>query len=119
LAAIITCSIICTTTFSCAYGIWRVSSFFGLSVREIALDWLRPMVKVLLFYLPFAGLTWYLLIPTSGPVRLGINALLAGSIGAYLFLRFGLPSSLQNELLRRVPSRAVPVLKRVFLQTAN
>lgn len=119
LAAIITCSIICTTTFSCAYGIWRASHFFGLSVRETALDWLRPMAKVLLFCLPFAGLAWCLPMPASELMRLGIHALLAGTIGAYLFLRFGIPSSLQNELLRRAPSRVVPVLKRVFLQTAN
>ena len=119
LAAIIGCSIVCTTVFSCAYGVWRIHQFFGLSLREVAGDWLRPMLKVLLFYLPAAALTWWLLLPAAALTRLGIHALLAVSLGAYLFLRFGIPPVFQNELLRRVPSRAVPLLKRVFLQPAH
>jgi O-antigen/teichoic acid export membrane protein len=119
LPAIIGCSIICTTAFSCAYGIWRIGRFFEISFGEVALDWLRPMFKVLMFYLPAAGLTWWLLVPASGLTRLGVHALLAGSFGAYLFLCFGIPGSFQSELLRRVPARAVPFLKRIFLQPAN
>lgn len=119
LSAIIGCSIICTSVFSCAYGIWRIGRFFEISFREVALDWLRPMFKVLMFYLPAAGLTWWLLVPASGLTRLGVNVLLAASLGAYLFLRFGIPGSFQNELLKRVPSRVIPILKRVFLQSAN
>jgi len=119
LAAIIGCSILCTTVFSCAYGIWRIHSFFGLSLREVAWDWLRPMGKVLLFYLPAAGLTWWLSAPAAGWLRLGIHALLAGSLGIYWLLRFGIPGSFQNELLRRLPAKTAPFLKRVFVQTAN
>jgi O-antigen/teichoic acid export membrane protein len=119
LPAIIGSSILCTTVFSCAYGIWRISRFFEVPFGEVALDWLRPMFKVLMFYLPVAGLTWWLLAPASGLTRLGINALLAGSLGIYLLLRFGIPGPFQDELLRRVPARAVPILKRVFLQPAN
>ena len=146
LAAIIACSILCSTAFSGAYGIWRVSRFIEVPFGEVALGWLRPMFKVLMFYLPVAGLTpatrrwkratasrrcacsrihpvagltWWLLAPASGLTRLGINALLAGSFGIYLLLRFGIPGPFQDELLRRVPMRAVPILRRVFLQPAN
>lgn len=119
MVAIIGCSILCTTVFSGAYGIWRMGHFFQISFGEVAFGWLRPMSKVLLFYLPAAGLTWWLLAPVPGPLRLGINGLLAASLGVYLFLRFGVSAEFQTELLRRVPSTAVPLLKRVFPQTAN
>jgi hypothetical protein len=119
LPAIIGSSILCSTVFSCAYGIWRISRFFEIPFGEVAWGWLRPMCKVLLFYLPAAGLTWWLLAPSSALIRLGFSSLLAGSLGIYLFLRFGIPGSFQTELLRRVPSRVVPILKRVFLQPAR
>ncbi len=119
MAAIIGCSILCATAFSGAYGIWRISRFFDIPFGEVAWGWLRPMCRVLLFYLPVAGLTWWLLTPFSDLTRLGASALLAGSIGFYLFLRLGIPNSFQDELLRRVPSRVVPVLRRVFLQPAR
>lgn len=88
----------------------------GLSFREVALDWLRPMFKVLLVYLPVAALTWWLLAPASSLMRLFLHALLAGSIGLYLLLRFGIPVSFQNEILGRVPAKTVPFLKRLFHQ---
>ena len=119
LPAIIGCSILCSAVFSGTYGIRRVSQFFGLSLREVAMGWLRPMGKVVLFYLPVAGLTWWLLAPLAGVPRLAANALLAGSLGAYLFLRFGIPVAFRTELLQRVPARVIPLLKRLFLQAAN
>lgn len=119
LAAIIGCSIVCSTLFSGAYGVWRVSRFFEISLAEVAGGWFQPMIKILLLYLPAAGLMWWLLAPQSGLTRLAANALLAGSLGFYLFLRFGIPGPFQNELLRRVPAKTVPLLKCVFLQTAN
>jgi O-antigen/teichoic acid export membrane protein len=117
--AIVGCSIICSTVFSCAYGIRRISHFFELSFREVAFVWLQPMFKVLAYYLPAAALTWWLLSPAPSLMRLAIHALLAATLGAWLFLRFGIPAAFQTELLRRVPPRVIPILKRVFLQPAN
>jgi O-antigen/teichoic acid export membrane protein len=114
LAAIITCSVLCNLAFSGAYCAWRVARYFGLSLREVAWDWLRPMFQVLVFYLPAAGLAWWALSPLSGLTHLIVNASLAGSLGFYLFLRFGVPGPFQNELLRRAPARIVPFLKRAF-----
>jgi len=119
MAAIIACSILCTIIFSGSYGIWRISRFFEVSFGEVALGWLRPMFKVLLFYLPVAALAWWLLASASDLTRLASHALLAGSLGACLFLRFGIPESFQNELLRRAPSWAAFWLKRFFLQPAS
>jgi O-antigen/teichoic acid export membrane protein len=119
LPAIIGSSILCSVAFSGAYGIQRIGHFFGLSLREVAVEWLRPMGKVLLFFLPAAVLTWWLLAPVAGVPRLVVNVLLAGSLGAYLFLRFGIPIVFRTELLRRVPARMMPLLKRLFLQAVN
>jgi O-antigen/teichoic acid export membrane protein len=119
LPAIIGCSIICSMVFSGAYGIRRISSFFKLAFGEVALGWLRPMFKVLTYYLPAAILIWWLLPPVSGLLRLVIHVLLAATWGAWLFLRFGIPGAFQTELLRRVPPRVIPLLKKVFLQPAN
>lgn len=119
LPAIIGCSIICSSLFSGAYGVWRVSRFFGISLREVAWGWLRPMFGMLLFYLPVAVTTWWLSRSFPVIVQLGLSAVLAGSVGAYLFLRYGIPSSFQNELLARVPARAGFMLKSVFIKPVN
>ena len=119
LPAIIACSILCTAAFSCAYGVRRVSRFFKISFGEVAMHWLRPMFTLLMFYLPAAGLSWWLLAAAPIMIRLGGHALLAGSLGMLLFLRFGVPGAFQKELLGRVPARAVPVLKRVFSRGTN
>ena len=119
LPAIIGCSILCTTCFTCAYGIWRVSRFFEISFNEVALVWLQPMFKVLICFLPAAGIVWWLFAPASNLTRLGINALLAASLGAYLFLRWGIPGAFQSEMLRRVPARMAFILRRILKQPAQ
>ena len=119
LPAIIVCSIICSTVFSGAYGVWRVSRFFDLSLREVAWSWLDSMNTMLLFYLPVAALAWWLSSSLPPIIQLGINAVLAGPAGLYFFLRFGIPASFQNEILRRVPVETLPLLKHVFPQTAH
>ncbi len=117
--AIIVCSIVCTSALSFSYGIWRVSQYFEVSVVEVAFGWLQPMSKVMLFYLPIAGLFWWSTTTASSSVRLAVYVMLASSVGAYLFLRFGIPGPFQNELLKRIPARAVPILRRLFVQPAH
>ena len=119
LPAIIGCSIVCSLLFSGAYGVWRISRFFEFSRWEVAVGWLWPMTRILLFYLTMAVLVWWLSGPLPGLFRLGIGSGLAGSAGLYFFLRHGLPVGFQEELLRRVPSGAGLLLKRVFIQPAK
>ena len=119
LAAIIVCSVLCSTAFSGAYGVWRISRFFKISYPEVALGWLRPMGTMLLLYLPAAWLVWRLFGSAGTVIQLAAHAALAGSLGIYLFLRFGIPGSFQTELLGRVPGKAAPLLKRIFVPTAS
>ena len=115
LPAIIVCSIICSTLFSGAYGVWRVSEFFELPIREVALHWLAPMGRVLVLFVPLAITCWWLSGMLDNLVlRLILNIVLGGGVGLYLFLRYGLPVGFQRELLERVPQRINPLLTRVF-----
>jgi len=114
LPAIIACSVVCSTVFSGAYGIWRISRYFNLPLREVGWRWLRPMGKMLLFYIPLAGLTWWVSMPFAEIIRLGINTIFACTIGSYLFLRYGISPVFQTEILARVPQRVCRVLKFVF-----
>jgi len=140
LPAVIACSVICSTLFSGAYGVWRVSRYFNLSIYEVGLAWLAPMGRVLVLFVPAALLGWW----ASGPVaeaiarlaletglaprfmahhpeilaslsRLVLNCLLAGSVGFYLFLHYGLSLGVQRELLQRAPKLLNPLLRRVFV----
>src|ERR1041385_8094889 len=43
LPAVILCSLVCSILFSGAYGLWRVVHYFHLPLREVALEWQRPM----------------------------------------------------------------------------
>jgi O-antigen/teichoic acid export membrane protein len=115
LAAIILCSVFCSTAFSGAYGTWRVSRYFGFSLREVTLDWLAPMARVLTLFVPVAVAAWCGCRGISQPlVRLVLLALLSGSLGFYFFLRYGLARGLQHELVQHAPKSFEPLLRRVF-----
>jgi O-antigen/teichoic acid export membrane protein len=115
LPGIIVCSIVCSLTLSCAYGVWRVSKYFDLPIREVALHWLAPMGRVLILFAPAAFLAWLAFRAVPQPVvRLAGLVLFSGSLGSYLFLRYGLSRTFQLELLQRVPKGVNPILRRVF-----
>jgi O-antigen/teichoic acid export membrane protein len=119
LPAIIACSIVCSILFSGAYGVRRISRYFNFSLREVGLDWLRPMGRMLLLYLLLAALAWRALLPLSTLPRLGVNVLVSLVVGGFLFLRFGLPSDFQREILSRAPKTFGPILKRVLIASPS
>jgi len=135
LPAMILCSVAASTCFSGAYGVWRMSRYFGFSVREIGLAWQAPMIRVLAWFAPAALLWWWgseRMMPALADLfsglaisddkrlllalglRLAGGVLFGGVLGSYLFLRLGLPPAIQRELLQRVPRRVNPILQRVF-----
>ena len=119
LPAIIACSIVCSIVFSGAYGVRRISRYFNFSLREVGLDWLRPMGRMLLLYLLLAALAWGALLPLSALPRLGVNVLVSLVVGGFLFLRFGLSSDFQREILSRAPKTFGPILKRVLIASSS
>jgi O-antigen/teichoic acid export membrane protein len=119
LPAVIGCSLVCSTLFSGAYGIWRVSRYFGCSVYEVGLAWLAPAGRVLGLFAPVAAATWWVSGQIDPPLaRLAFNTLIAGSVGCFLFLRYGLSLGIQDELLRRAPKALTSILKRVFVSSS-
>ncbi len=118
--AIIICSITCSVLFSGAYGVWRASRYFTLPIREVGLGWLAPGMRVLVALVPVALASWWALTCLNSPIlRLALNAAIGGSLGLYLFLRYGLPHGLKRELLERAPGRFNPVLRSVLVRAAR
>ena len=115
LPAIIGCSVVCSALLSGAYGIRRVSEYFQLPVREVALRWMYPMLKVLALFVPIAAITYWSLQNASPEWRLVSGCLICAPLGMYLFLRFGISDNFQKELMARAPKQINPFLRRVFV----
>jgi O-antigen/teichoic acid export membrane protein len=118
LPGIIICSVLGSTCLSGAYCVWRISRYFALSVREVALRWLAPMARLLALFVPAALAGWWAFGHLSGPFpRLVSSMVLSCSVGFYFLLRYGLSPPVQREFLERAPKQFSPALKRVFIAT--
>ncbi|MGI8959785.1 MAG: lipopolysaccharide biosynthesis protein [Bryobacteraceae bacterium] len=114
LPAMIVTSIGCAVCFSGAYGMWRVADYFGLPLKAVAVDWLQPMFRVLLFGLPVAALAYFGFSYLPPLPRFVLTVALVGVWSSLLIGRLGLPSHLQREVLARTPRFAYPFLQRLF-----
>jgi O-antigen/teichoic acid export membrane protein len=115
LLAVVGCSVVCSLLFTYSYGVWRISRYFQLSASDVGFCWLAPLGSVLLRFVPIALATWWGCRWIREPVlRLTVHAATCGPIGLCLFLRYGLPQSLQGEVLARAPRWLSLVLRRVF-----
>lgn len=114
LPLMITTSILCAFSFSGAYGTWRVAQYFKLPLREVAIDWVKPMVRVSLFAIPVAVLLHFGLAFLPPLPRFLLILLILGAWSGILFGRIGLPRHLQREVLSRSPHFAYPFLQRLF-----
>jgi O-antigen/teichoic acid export membrane protein len=119
LPAIIGSSIICSVVFSGAYGVWRMSDYLNYPIKEVALNWMKPMAKVLVWYLPIALLTWWAGTQLGDAARLVLNVSVCVFLGSFLFLRHGISNAFQSELLHRAPRKMSPILKRVLSGAAK
>lgn len=115
LPAVIACSVVCSALFSGAYGVGRVSKHFKLPVREVALVWMTPMLKVLACFLPVALAAGWAMRGFAPEICLAVFVALCAPPGLYLFLRFGISTTFQMELLQRAPKRINPLLRFIFV----
>lgn len=115
LAAIISCSIICSVLFSGAYCTFRVGKFFGMRARVLVVDWLRPALKVMGIFAPLAMSAGILgrYIPYEW-LRMAAFATFSAIVGTVLFLRFGIPKTFTGEILRRAPRMIIPALNQIM-----
>lgn len=112
--AMLVISIGCSLVFTWAYGVGRSQRYFGIGWGEVAWGWMIPMGKVALGLVPFAVLVWVAGRGWPDAWRFAVNATLVGGLGAFLVARVGIPRSLQQEIVRRLPPRIKPVLKHLF-----
>jgi O-antigen/teichoic acid export membrane protein len=108
---IIACSLLCLVFFSCQFSLRQSRRYFKTSFWTLALDWLRPSLKLAAILVPIAFIIWF---ATSGlPViwRLVIHAMAAVSIGGLLFLHFGLSSEILMDIQTRLPHPAARLFR--------
>jgi O-antigen/teichoic acid export membrane protein len=102
--AIIICSIVCSVCFSGAYGVWRISVEFATNPWDVAAGWMRHAATVIMGYAPVAALAWWLTHSLDVRLRLVACGFVCATAGLFILLRFGLPSELQSEAVRRAPA---------------
>ena len=110
LPGIIVCSVISIIPFSYQFGLRRSSQYFQLSFLDLAVEWIRPSLKLGVVLAPIALIIWF---GTSGlpPIwRLLIHGAAAGLVGGLLFLRIGLPPEVIREVKPRLPRLAARLL---------
>jgi len=111
LPGIIACSLLCLVFFSYQFGLRRSERYFHVHFGELALDWVRPSLKLAAMLTLVALITW---LATSGlPViwRLAVHGVVAGFVGGFLFLRIGLPPEMVREAGARLPRPAARLLE--------
>ena len=115
LPAIIASSIVCSILFSGAYCTWRVKKLFGMQVRELVIDWLRPAFQVVCVFAPLVFVAGFLgkFIP-SELIRLAVFLSASAIVGVILFFRFGIPKTFAAEILRRAPRMMIPALNQIM-----
>jgi hypothetical protein len=100
--AMITASIVSTLLFSFPYGIWRTSRYFGVSWREVVAGWNRPAWRLLVMLVPLGGVLYYLARSWPPLPQLAVYVSVAATLGAWLFVRWGLNEEIRNEMRLRV-----------------
>ncbi len=110
--ALIVASMVCTVSFSGLYGFWHTAHYGGFSLRDVLVRWQIPMLKVILFLAPLGLIAWWLCRCLSPALRLLVEGFWGVIVGCYVLVRYGMPRSLQEELVNRLPSRIRGVLRR-------
>lgn len=113
LPGIIVCSLFCLILVPYQFGLWRSSQYFHLKFANLAVEWVRPSLKLVGVLVPLALVLWLV---TSGfpPIwRLLIHAVAMAFIGGIFFLRIGLPPEAVREAGARLPLLAVRLLRLI------
>lgn len=113
--AMIGCSIVCTCSMTGAYGVWRLARYFGLPKTEIVFQWSALMAKTVLLCVIIALPVWGIGQTLHSPLgRLTLYMVSFGPLGLFVFIRYGLQASFQNEISRRAPRFVQPLLQKLL-----
>jgi O-antigen/teichoic acid export membrane protein len=110
LPGIIACSLLCLVFFSYQFGLRRSERYFRIRFSELAVDWVRPSLKLAVVLIPVALITWFATLGLPVIWRLVLHGVVAGLIGGFLFLRIGVPPEMVRETKARLPRPAARLL---------
>lgn len=114
LPAILAASIVCSISFSGACGVKHTVSFLHFSLREILVDWLLPMARIILWLVPPVLVAGWVLGPLATFARLVTAGFLVSAVAGCLLLRYGIPENLKPEVLKHSPKVFSGLLRRVL-----
>ena len=107
-AGILGTAIVCNILFSGSYGLARAGRFLHVSLAEVAVAWLLPILRFLAVSAPLAAIVWLMTKHLPTRMELTVNAVVVGAISASLFWMIGLQPGTRKELLEMLE----PVMKR-------
>lgn len=114
LFGIILASLLCSIALTGTYTTFRIMDFFHVSLKDVVWEWLLPMMSFL-WRAALVGLAvWYASYSFSPLARLLLHAGISVTLVLFLLARYGVPTSFQEELLRRAPLRASKALSWLF-----
>ena len=116
LPGIISCSVICALLFSFPYGLRRSLVFFQCSLNQAHGRWIKPCLKMTMVYGVFATAVWVSSSPLPVTARFFIHIIAVSTVGIILFFRFGCPTELTLEMVKKLPKSISRILKLVLLQ---
>ena len=82
----------------------RSAEYFGVSLSEVAWNWMKPLRRALLGLVPLTVAVCWLSEPLTEWMRVLLRGILLGSLGICVLLRYGLPIELKRELIQRLPN---------------
>jgi hypothetical protein len=98
------CSLAATTLFTWLWSAWRVVNLSGMGWKVFLRDWQRPLFWVVGVLTPcWLAIEW-ILQGASDWWRLVVNGSVLTLVGAWVALRFALPSDLVVELGGKLPA---------------
>jgi len=97
LMGVILSGILTNLLFSGVYGTRRSAKYFGITVREILLHWLRPPALVFLCVIGVASGIWFLTHALAAVPQLLVGGIVMGTIAAGCLWAIGLPAHLRQE----------------------
>ena len=101
-------SLVATTLFTWAAGVWRISRLSGLGWKPLIWDWQKPALLMLVVLAPCGLALAWLLRGTPDWLRLSVYGSVLTVVGLWAALRFALPPALVTDIAQKLP----PVFQR-------
>jgi O-antigen/teichoic acid export membrane protein len=104
LTGVLVISVVCTILCTWLIASWSVASILHTKIKFLIWDWQLPLIKVLLFLVPFwLILRWGMRYFERPWVNLLVYSTILGISSIWALVRFALPLKLANEIAAKSP----------------